>query len=63
MKKYLIFLSLVGLSIGTTAQTLKINELMQSNVECIMDDIKEFPDSWVLQDQQQKQGEEGLAVA
>ena len=47
MKKYLIFLSLVGLSIGTTAQTLKINEVMQSNVECIMDDIKEFPDSWV----------------
>ena len=47
MKKYLIFLSLAGLSIGTTAQTLKINELMQSNVECIMDDIKEFPDSWV----------------
>ena len=47
MKKYLIFLSLVGLSISTTAQTLKINEVMQSNVECIMDDIKEFPDSWV----------------
>ena len=47
MKKYLIFLSFVGLSIGTTAQTLKINELMQSNVEGIMDDIKEFPDSWV----------------
>jgi hypothetical protein len=47
MKKYLIFLSLVGLSISSTAQTLKINEVMQSNVECIMDDIKEFPDSWV----------------
>ena len=47
MKKYLIFLSLVGLSVSSTAQTLKINELMQSNVECIMDDIKEFPDSWV----------------
>ena len=30
-----------------SAQTLKINEVMQSNVECIMDDIKEFPDSWV----------------
>ena len=42
MKKYLIFLSLVGLSVSSTAQTLKINELMQSNVECIMDDIKEF---------------------
>lgn len=47
MKKYLIFLSLVGLSISSTAQTLKINEIMQSNVECIMDDIHEFPDSWV----------------
>ena len=29
------------------AQTLVINEIMQSNVECTMDDIKEFPDSWV----------------
>ena len=29
------------------AKTLIINELMQSNVENIMDDIKEFPDSWV----------------
>ena len=47
MKKYLIFLSLVGLSVSSTAQTLQINELMQSNVECIMDDITEFPDSWV----------------
>lgn len=28
-------------------QNLIINELMQSNIECIMDDIKEFPDSWV----------------
>ena len=26
---------------------LVINEIMQSNVECIMDDMKEFPDSWV----------------
>ena len=33
---------------GLSAQTtLVINELMQSNVETIMDDIKEFPDSWV----------------
>ncbi len=24
-----------------------INELMQSNIDCIMDDIYEFPDSWV----------------
>jgi hypothetical protein len=26
---------------------LVINELMQSNVDCIMDDLNEFPDSWV----------------
>jgi len=30
-----------------SAQNLVINELMQSNVECTMDDIHEFPDSWV----------------
>ncbi|MCR4583633.1 MAG: CotH kinase family protein [Prevotella sp.] len=24
-----------------------INELMQSNVECVIDDLNEFPDSWV----------------
>ena len=41
----LLLATLIGGS--ATAQTLKINELMQSNVECIMDDIKEFPDSWV----------------
>ena len=26
---------------------LMINELMQSNVDCVMDDLNEFPDSWV----------------
>lgn len=26
---------------------LVINELMQSNIDCIMDDLDEFPDSWV----------------
>ena len=30
-----------------TAQSLIINELMQSNVDCIMDDLNDFPDSWV----------------
>lgn len=37
---------LVVTTISANAQ-LVINELMQSNVECIMDDIHEFPDSWV----------------
>lgn len=33
------------------AVTLKgqvfINEIMQSNIDCIMDDLNDFPDSWV----------------
>ncbi len=33
---------------GTTAHAqLVINELMQSNIDCIMDDLNDFPDSWV----------------
>ncbi len=36
------------LALGTTVQAqVVINELMQSNIDCIMDDLKEFPDSWV----------------
>ena len=37
---------LVITTISANAQ-LVINEIMQSNVECTMDDINEFPDSWV----------------
>ena len=32
---------------SATGVGLVINELMQSNIDCIMDDINEFPDSWV----------------
>jgi hypothetical protein len=36
------------LAIGTSVQAqVVINELMQSNIDCIMDDLNEFPDSWV----------------
>ena len=31
----------------TMEAQLVINELMQSNIDCVMDDLKEFPDSWV----------------
>ena len=31
----------------TAHAQLVINELMQSNIDCIMDDLNEFPDSWV----------------
>lgn len=42
-------LVLVSLLTATTAANaqLQINELMQSNIDCIMDDMNEFPDSWV----------------
>ncbi len=46
MKQLLFFLATLCCG-SMNAQTLVINELMQSNVECVMDDINEFPDSWV----------------
>lgn len=37
-----------GAMTGFTAKAeLVINEMMQSNIDCIMDDLNEFPDSWV----------------
>ena len=46
MKKILFFTILITIWDGK-AQNLIINELMQSNVDCIMDDLNDFPDSWV----------------
>ena len=50
MKQNLLLLfALCGISHAHAQDNkgLIINEIMQSNVECIMDDIHEFPDSWV----------------
>ena len=48
MKQYLLLLfALCGMGAHAQDKGLIINEIMQSNVECIMDDIHEFPDSWV----------------
>lgn len=46
MKKRLLTLLLSASALTANAQ-LVINEIMQSNIDCIMDDINEFPDSWV----------------
>lgn len=35
------------LSCSAPRAQVVINELMQSNVDCIMDDLNDFPDSWV----------------
>ena len=47
MKRIYFILTILAIALSTQAQNLVINELMQSNIECIMDDMKEFPDSWV----------------
>ena len=47
MRRFLLTLVAV-LTMGATVKgQLIINELMQSNVDCVMDDLNEFPDSWV----------------
>lgn len=46
MKK-LLLLSLCAAGVMSAQAQVVINELMQSNIDCIMDDINEFPDSWV----------------
>ena len=43
----LFFLLLATASPLSTQAQLVINELMQSNIDCLMDDVNEFPDSWV----------------
>ena len=47
MKKLFTAALLLAMTTMSANAQLVINELMQSNVECIMDDIHEFPDSWV----------------
>ena len=37
----------VAAGLPAVSAHLVINEIMQSNIDCIMDDFNEFPDSWV----------------
>lgn len=46
MRKVLLLLLCMIIKIDAVAQ-LTINEIMQSNVDCIVDDLNDFPDSWV----------------
>ena len=45
--KPLLALALMTLAANNIRAQVVINELMQSNIDCLMDDINEFPDSWV----------------
>ncbi len=42
----LTFAAAASMPVASEAELI-INELMQSNIDCIMDDLNEFPDSWV----------------
>ncbi len=46
MRKVFLAALLAASSVNVEAQ-LVLNEIMQSNIDCVMDDINEFPDSWV----------------
>lgn len=46
MRHTLLSLLLILLTPNAHAQLL-INEVMQSNIDCLMDDRNEFPDSWI----------------
>ncbi len=46
MRKLYLTFSLMLCCPITRAQIV-INEVMQSNIDCVMDDLNEFPDSWV----------------
>ena len=46
IKSTIITLLMTIISMSAQGQLI-INELMQSNIDCIMDDLNDFPDSWV----------------
>lgn len=46
MKNLFVFIIIAISSVNIRAQII-INEIMQSNIDCVMDDRNDFPDSWV----------------
>ena len=47
MNKRLFSFALLSFLCQWGQAQLVINEIMQSNIDCVMDDLNEFPDSWV----------------
>lgn len=47
LKTTILTIGMMAAGSLTANAQLVINEIMQSNVECILDDLNEFPDSWV----------------
>lgn len=46
MRRTLFIIILILFTVSVKANIF-INEIMQSNIDCIMDDLNEFPDSWL----------------
>lgn len=46
MKKTTSIILLLALALAARAE-LVINEIMQSNIDCVMDELNDYPDSWV----------------
>lgn len=47
MKKIVGIYCVLLLSLAPLRAQMLINEIMQSNIDCVMDNLNEFPDSWV----------------
>ena len=47
IKLFFILTYVMGICHSVSAQSLLINEVMHSNIDGIMDDLNEFPDSWI----------------
>ena len=47
MKRIFTCLTALSLWVMPSEAQVVINEFMQSNIDCIMDDLNDFPDSWV----------------
>ena len=45
--RFYITALLLVCTVGAARAQVIITELMQSNIDCVMDDLNEFPDSWV----------------
>lgn len=46
-KRSLMPILLLAASLSYARGQIVISELMQSNIDCVMDDLNEYPDSWV----------------
>lgn len=44
---FMLWFMPIGSMAEEASDSFVLNELMQSNIDCVMDDLKDYPDSWV----------------